>query len=154
LPRSSCHEQALRLLALRPHFRRQLEQKLLARSHPSEAIEATLVKLEEQGLLDDRQAAAGFVEAKLRRGPMGRRRMRMELSRRGAPDEVVEEVLDERFAGSELEAVREAAARWPARGRKDAAALARHLDRKGFTSGDILQVVREFRDQHDREGEA
>ena len=78
----------------------------------------------------------------------------MELSRRGAPEEVVEEVLDEAFSGSELEAVREAAARWSMRGKKDPAALARHLDRKGFRSGDILRAVNEFREDLDRDGEA
>ncbi len=153
MPRTSCHEQALRLLALRPHFRRQLEEKLLARSHSPEAVEETLADLEEQGLLDDRQAAIGFVEAKLRRGPLGRRRMRMELSRRGAPEEVVEEVLDEAFSGGEIEAVREAASRWSIHGKRDPAALARHLDRKGFRSGDILLAVKEFRDDLERHGE-
>ena len=83
----SCMEKAVDLLSRRPHFRRQLEQKLSSRGFSSDEVETTLARLEELGYLDDVACARGFVTQRLRRGPLGRRRLRAELSRRGADAE-------------------------------------------------------------------
>ena len=141
----SCYQKALELLALRPHFVEQLRQKLSDRHYDAEEIEASIARLLESGLLEDYETARGFVESRLRRGPIGGRRMAMELSRRGATEAVVEVMLEESFSGSELEAVREVAQRWAAHGKRNWQALARHLDRKGFASGSIWTVVEEIR---------
>lgn len=140
----SCYDKAVALLARRPHFRRQLQEKLVARGFPQEEIERTLERLAREGYLDDRRAARDFVAARLERGGVGRRRLWVELQRRGAPPELVEEVLDELVPEDDLEAARVAAERWRRRGGEDPAALARHLHRQGFSRRAIFLMVQEL----------
>ncbi len=45
---------ALKLLGLRSHSRKELEQKLLKKGYSSESIEQAVEKLSSQGVLDDR----------------------------------------------------------------------------------------------------
>jgi regulatory protein len=90
----SCYDKAAQLLATRPHFRRELETKLQQRGYPADEIAATLERLTEQRYLDDRAAARSFVESRSGRGE-GRARLRAELLRRGAAEEVAEEALAE-----------------------------------------------------------
>jgi len=149
----ACYDKAVELLARRSHFERQLEEKLLARKFSSREVEVCLQRLVGEQLLDDHRTAREFVETRLRRGPIGRRRMRFELAKRGAPEGVVEEALAS-LPESDLEPTRRVAAAWLRRGRTDWTALARHLDRKGFSTSSILTVVEESRrEQTGEEGD-
>jgi len=70
----SCYDKAVELLALRPHFRRQLEQKLRQRGYAEDAIAETLARLEAQRYLDDRRLARDFAAQRTERGGEGARR--------------------------------------------------------------------------------
>lgn len=140
-----CYDKAVELLARRPHFERQLGEKLAVRGFSRQAIDACLERLRHDGLLDDRRTAREYIEIRLRRGSIGRRRMRLELVKRGAEEEVVDEALEVSFSDDDLASTREVAVAWMRRGKRDWAALARHLDRKGFSTGSILRVVDEAR---------
>jgi len=136
----SCYDKSVQLLAARPHFRQELAAKLQQRGFPGEEIATALDRLTEQGYLDDRAAARSFVESRSGRGE-GRARLRAELSRRGAPDEIAEEALAELTPEDDLPAARAAAERWERQGGRDPRALARHLDRKGFSRRAIVAVL-------------
>ena len=82
-------EKALELLAVREHFRAELEEKLVRRGFGQPEIEAALERCERLGYLDDRRAAERFVEVHAVRKGWGRRRLEQELRRRGAPAEVI-----------------------------------------------------------------
>ena len=142
--RPACYDKALELLARRAHFRSELRSKLATRGYPDDEIEPTLDRLAQDGYLDDRATAAEFVESRLARGPEGRRRLAAELGRRGAPEDAIEAVLAEQAAGDDLPAARQAAERFLRSGRRDPAALARHLDRKGFSRRSILTLLDEL----------
>ena len=150
---SDCLSRALRLLSGRSHFRRQLAEKLRARGFEDGEIEETLDRLAELDYLDDARTASEYIETRRRRGPIGRRRMRAELERRGADPDAVEGALDEAFAaGDDLAGAREAAERWARRrrggageGGVDTDALGRHLDRLGFRTSSVLDVIAEMR---------
>jgi regulatory protein len=135
-----CYDKAVQLLAARPHFRRELEAKLQQRGYSAEEIADALARLTDQGYVDDRAAARGFVESRRGRGE-GRLRLRAELLRRGAPEEDAEEALAELTPEDDLSAAREAAERWEGQGGRDPRALARHLDRKGFSRRAIVAVL-------------
>ncbi|HVT57640.1 MAG TPA: regulatory protein RecX [Thermoanaerobaculia bacterium] len=154
-PPPSCYDKAVELLARRPHFRAQLAAKLERRGYSAEEIAETLARLAGQGYLDDAATAAGVVAA--RRGGEGRSRLRFELERRGAPKEAVEEALGA-LSEDDLEQTRAAARSWlsrrPARRppalrtatdavRRELAALARHLARKGFSQRAIFAVLKQ-----------
>jgi regulatory protein len=134
-----CYDRACELLALRPHFRRELEAKLQRRGYPPPEVEEALGRLARQGWLDDAAAARGLVASRLARGALGRARLRAELERRGAAPAAVTAALGE-LPEDDLAAAREAAERW--RGRTPEA-LARHLARKGFSRRAIFAVLKE-----------
>lgn len=144
---TSPYDKAVQLLAARPHFRRELAQKLAARGLPAGEVEAALDRLTSEGYLDDRAAAESLIRSRLSRGAEGRLRLAAELARRGAPSEIAEAALDSLVPDDDLPAAREAARRWGrgSRGVKggDPAALARHLARKGFSRRAIVTLLRE-----------
>jgi len=143
--RLSAYDQAVKLLARRTHFRRELQQKLVQRHYPSDEIEEALDRLEGRRYLDDEDASRRFVEGRLGRGTYGRARLAAELAARGVDSAVADGVLDELLPEDELPAAREEAARWAGRsGKGDPAALARRLERRGFAPSTIAAVLREM----------
>ena len=141
---SSCFDKACELLSRRSHFRAELERKLRQRSYQEEVIAEALERLHGLGYLDDAACARSLAAGPLSRRGYGPLRMRAELERRGAPAEAAAVAVAEAFADGEEAVARQVAERWLARGRADRAALARHLDRKGFTSGTVLRLAREL----------
>ncbi len=137
-----CYQKAAQLLASRPHFRAELAVKLAQRGFPSADAAAALNRLEAQGYLDDIQTAADFVAHRRERGGEGRLRLRAELVRRGARPEAIDAALAGLTEEDDLEAARAAYA-VAARSKKDPAAIARHLARKGFSRRAILAVLHE-----------
>jgi regulatory protein len=151
MPPTSCYDKAVQLLAARPHFREELAAKLEQRGYPAGDIAAALDRLTEQGYVDDRAAARGFVESRRGRGE-GRARLRAELLRRGASEEAADAALAELTPADDLPAAQAAAARWESRGGRDARALARHLERKGFSRRAIVAVLSSRADALDIDG--
>jgi len=139
---STAYQKAVQLLASRPHFRRELQAKLAQRGFAAEEIEQTLDLLGERGYLNDRQTALSFVEQRLARGGEGRLRLKAELEKRGAPSEAIAEALAALVPEDDLEPAREAAERWQRlHPRGEAADLARHLARKGFSQRAIFALL-------------
>lgn len=141
--RPSAFDKAVELLARRTHFRAQIADKLGSRGYPRDEVEAAVGRLEDLGYLDDRSAARDFVQGKLARGPLGRRRLMADLSRRGVDSEVIREVLDDLLPDDENPAAREAAESWLAKKGPDPRpdALARHLARRGFSRGAVWSTL-------------
>lgn len=92
---------ALRFLAPRPRSRAEVRRRLLTprpsrnrereRSIPdADAVERVLDRLQEQGLLDDQQFAAFWVDNRDRFSPRGARAIAQELRQRGVSRETVE----------------------------------------------------------------
>lgn len=137
-------DRALRLLAARPHFRAELRRKLLEKRHDEAEVDAALDRLSELGHLDDEALAAAEGERlRLRKG-LGAAAVRAELVRKGAPRAAIAAATALADAESELAGALAAGRRWLAGGRRDAAALARHLDRKGHARHVIFRVLNEL----------
>ncbi len=135
----TCYDRAVRLLAVRPHFRAELSAKLAQRGYPEDEIGAALDRLAAEGYLDDVRTARDFVAHRLEQRAEGRLRLKAELIRRGASEEAVAAALAE-MPEDDLEAAGEAAATWARSHKPDPAALARHLARKGFSRRAIFAV--------------
>ena len=140
----AAYRKALELLARRPHFEREIAQKLQVRGFDEAECQRAVSALRAASYLDDLQCARDFIRAKLRRAPLGRRRLRAELLRRGAGAAAVESALAETEFDAEIDRVRQAVERWRQRGGRNRESLLRHLDRRGFSKGDILKVVDDF----------
>ncbi|HUP21413.1 MAG TPA: RecX family transcriptional regulator [Thermoanaerobaculia bacterium] len=141
----SCYDRALRLLARRFHFERELQLKLAQRGYPAGEVAETSARLRQEGYLDDRRAAEEWLRVRRRRGD-GPRRLAAGLARLGLEREAIAEHLDAGGEDGENARARAVAERWLSRqagrpGAVDPAALARHLDRRGFGRRDILSVL-------------
>lgn len=143
---SSSYDKAVQLLSRRSHFRRELERKLSGRGYPQDEVEETLERLERLRFLDDRETARELVTSRLARGPLGRRRLAAELARKGADRDLADQVLDEMLPEDDRPSAREAARRWldRKRGTPDPRALARHLERKGFSRRAIFTALEDL----------
>lgn len=143
-PKVPCEQKALELVARRPHFRAELARKLAQRGYAPEAIDAALARLHELGYLDDAGLATSEAARLRERKGLGRAGVARELGRRGAGAGSVDAALDPEPADRELATARSAAARWSRSGRGGAAALGRHLQRKGFAGSVIFRVLNEL----------
>lgn len=147
---STAYAKAVQLLAARPHFRRELQVKLAARGFDEDEVQAALDRLAAQGHLDDAKTAADFVAYRQESKGEGRHRLRAELQRRGADSDAIDQALSS-LPDDDLEPARVAAGEWSRRrslapGRfseRDRAALARHLERQGFSRRAIFAVLNE-----------
>ncbi|HEX2163234.1 MAG TPA: regulatory protein RecX [Thermoanaerobaculia bacterium] len=142
-PTTSAYHKAVELLARRDHFRAEIRAKLVARRYPEGEIEAALDRLESEGYLDDRRTARQLADSRLNGEPLGRKRLAADLVRRGVAAEVVAQVVEELLPSDDRDAARAAARLWLDRrgGAGHPAALARYLDRRGFTPPAIWAVL-------------
>ena len=127
------------LLARRDHFRAELARKLTQRGFPDEVVGVAIDRLAELGYLDDAAAARRWAAVAVERKGFGPRRLLAELTRRGVAEEDARGAAAGAFPEGEPAAARRAAAR--CRRPDDRAAVARHLERKGFSSGVIIEIL-------------
>ena len=132
------------MLERRPHFRAELARKLARAGCEAGEIEEALARLTRLGYLDDLPAARSFAAQLAERKGYGVKRIRAELARRGADEEAIAGALAALPADGDLGRAREAAGRWRRRGGGAPAALARHLDRRGFDRRVIFAVLKEL----------
>ncbi len=142
--RPSAFDKAGELLARRPYFRAELAARLARADYDGEEIAAAMEKLVRLGYLDD-EALATAEAARLRdRKGLGRARIAADLSRRGAPRPLAAEAATE-SPDDELTRARDEASRWSAKTRHpQPAALARYLERKGFSARSIVAVLEDL----------
>jgi regulatory protein len=140
----------LAALARRGRSRRELERWLLQRTHTREDVRLAIERLSALGLLDDERYARSVARSKMAAGKLSRRRIAMELARRGIEREVADRVMREAVEAEgfdECGALEAAAAR---RSRALASlepAVARRrlmgfLLRRGFDGDAVRDVVR------------
>ena len=143
-PQPSAYERAVGFLTRRAHFSAELERKLRQRGYPDEEIAAALARLRSEGYLDDAALAREFVAAKATRSGIGKARARADLARRGLGAEVARDAAEAALPQDDLQDAREAARRWGRTHRPDAAALGRHLQRKGFSTRAIVRILQDL----------
>jgi regulatory protein len=148
----STREGALRLLSFRPRTRRQLQERLGARGHPTEVVERVLNDLASSGLVDDVAFARAFVRERLRTRPRGRSVLLAELRARGVSPEAASAALDDVLSeepANELDLARRAAAKFRRRAAEPVPAADRRLygflARRGFSSEAIMRIIAEER---------
>jgi regulatory protein len=86
---------ALKLLGLRNHSRRELEQKLLKKGYGAECIAEVVEKLASRGVLDDRAFGIELIRSRSNRKPAGKLKIGAELRKKGLSEAIVGELLKE-----------------------------------------------------------
>lgn len=138
---------AMHLLEQGDRTRKGLEDKLLKSGYPPSAVEEALAYVESYHYIDDKRYALSYILSQKEK--KGKARIQMELRRKG----VSQEDIDQAFAETEeetdpRETIRELI-RKKKRGEgpieeKEKNRLYGFLMRRGFSSSDILSVLREF----------
>ena len=138
---------ALNLLGYRARSEAELRERLRGYGYAEETIEVVVLRLRELGYLDDAEfARLKAHQHALRYGP---RRVSVELRKSGVGEDLVQEVVQEEFAGRhEAEEARAAAARrYNGRGSDaEARRVYGFLVRRGYSVEVCAQVAREYRE--------
>ena len=87
------HERALRLLAVRPRSRRELEVRLLRAGFEPGAVDQELTRLEDVGLVDDEAFARQLAEHHVTARRSGLRAVVGALAAKGVSRQVIEEAV-------------------------------------------------------------
>lgn len=87
------HERALRLLAVRPRSRRELEIRLLRAGFERDEVQDELIRLEAVGLIDDEAFARELAEHHVSARRSGRRAVVGALAAKGVSRSVIEEAV-------------------------------------------------------------
>jgi regulatory protein len=128
--------------------RSELATTLAKKRVPDEVAERLLDRFEEVGLVDDEAFARSWVQSRQAGKGLARRALAQELRRKGVPDDVAREALDEVDPDDEVEAARLLVRRkLRTAARLDHATAMRRLSgmlaRKGYPPGVAFRVVRE-----------
>lgn len=89
------YQKALYFLNYRPRSMAEVRQNLNKHDVPEALIEATLERLQRNGLVNDEAFAHAWVENRTEFRPRSKSALRMELRRKGLDDELIQSVLDE-----------------------------------------------------------
>ena len=123
----------------------QLRRKLEESEYPKEAVESAIAYVTSYGYLDDRRYAEHYIEWK--KQGKGKARLKMELVQKGISREIIEEVLESTDFGETREMIRQIILKKRKTdipmNEKEKKRLYGFLMRKGFSSSDILAVMRE-----------
>ena len=123
----------------------QLRRKLEESEYPKEAVESAIAYVTSYGYLDDRRYAEHYIEWK--KQGKGKARLKMELVQKGISREIIEEVLESTDFGETREMIRQIILKKRKTdipmNEKEKQRNYGFLMRKGFSSSDILAVMRE-----------
>jgi regulatory protein len=89
------YNSAVRLLGYRPRSEAEVRQRLRQRGFDGDSIEKTVLKLKNQGLLDDTAFARFWKENRDAFRPRSRRLTRIELQKKGLENSIIENILSE-----------------------------------------------------------
>ena len=133
-------DQAMRLLAGRPHSEKELAAKLAARGRSGENIDATITRLAALGYINDAEYIVRWAGARLERTNLGPAKLKVELAKKGFSQMLIEKTVSELYSGpgaeyhtAALAAAKKLSTLKP--GTEPEAARAKiygHLVRKGF----------------------
>ncbi|RMF65794.1 MAG: hypothetical protein D6743_07450 [Calditrichaeota bacterium] len=147
--RRQIKERAYRYLSYRAHSEKELQQKLERSGFGQEPIAEVLAELKANRLLNDDEFARSFARSKLAKKPMGERRLRQELWKKGVDKEIIDATVSEIYADADqLELARTLVARTAPRYKhlepqRRARRVRDLLLRQGF-SWEIVRQVLEF----------
>jgi regulatory protein len=145
----STYDRALDLLALRPRSTSELRQKLIRKGEPADAVDEAIERLLGQKLLDDEQFARQFARSKVLGAGASRRRIAMELTRKGVDrstaDAAIEDLAESEGIDMSAAIHKVAAKKWRSLSRLDGETATRRLyaflARRGFNPDEIRAAM-------------
>ena len=155
--RDKAYNRALNYLSYRPRSQAEMERYLLGKGWDEVVVCDVIDRLQQIGLVDDREFAHFWVDNRQRFRPRGRMALRYEMKTRGLGEEIIAEVLedvDEEQSAYELASSR-ARKETGLAPREFRRKLGQYLARRGFSFSVIEAVLRkieqEMEQPHDEE---
>lgn len=141
--RERAYQQAMLFLSYRARSESEIRRNLLKHEIPEAVIEATIERLRQDGLANDREFASAWVENRNTFRPRSRRMMTLELKQKGLDEEAIQSAMegvdDE---ASAYEAAQKRAARFKGLEWNDfRKKLSEFLARRGYSYSVIAPVV-------------
>lgn len=140
---------ALRLLAQRDYTVSGLRQKLRAKRFQEVDLEQAVARLEQEGWVSDQRFAERFAESALASGRYFGTRLRLEMLRRGVPEELVDEQIGRlgQEQDEEQQACLQMKRRFPdfsfaAADDREKRRVAGFLQRRGFSFSAVMRSMR------------
>ncbi|SEN35160.1 RecX family transcriptional regulator [Paenibacillus sp. OV219] len=137
---------ALAYLGARQRTEKEILRYLARKEIDAEAAAKAIVRLTQEGLVNDNQYANMYASEKMRTQLKGRRLLQQELQQRGISKDMAKQASQELSAESELEvAVRAAHKKWPyikGEPRERKQKLAAFLLRRGFPMSVVREAVK------------
>jgi regulatory protein len=137
--RSRTFNRAIKLLAIKPRSVAELRERLLqGKNADKEVVETGIARLQEYGYLNDERFAFSYASLKVKRRPLGRRRLERDLKFKKVGKAVAEEALELVYAETPEAQLIDAAIekrirlRGKPKTREEAKKLFDHLLRQGF----------------------
>jgi regulatory protein len=137
--RSRTFNRAIKLLAIKPRSVAELRERLLqGKNADKEVVETVIARLQEYGYLNDERFAFSYASLKVKRRPLGRRRLERDLKFKKVGKAVTEEALELVYAERPEAQLIDAAIekrirlRGKPKTREEAKKLFDHLLRQGF----------------------
>ena len=156
------YDRALNMLAFRARASKELARALVRKGEPQVLVERALVRLTEQGLLDDAAFAQAFTRAKVLGAQHSKRRVQQDLARKGVAREVSDAAIATVFEeeGVDQREVVERAARKKVATLRTLDPIVRRrrlygfLARRGYDGDDIRKAMEAVGEELRGEGEA
>jgi regulatory protein len=146
------YDYAIKALGRRMRTEAELRRLMLQRVEPGprgdEVIRTVLARLKVNGYLDDRSYAETYTRLRKENDKFGQRRVRQSLRQKGVSATLVDQTIDEGYAGTDEEKL---ARQYLERKRigkpaneKETARLMRRLISAGFATGVIYKILRQW----------
>ena len=138
---------AMHLLEQGDRTKKGLRENLLKNGYPSEAVEEAMAYVESFHYIDDKRYALTYIQNQS--GKKGRARIQMELRQKGVPQEYIDQAFQETEEDTDARGVirelilKKRREQGPME-EKERQKLYGFLMRRGFSSSDILSVLREL----------
>ena len=138
---------AMHLLEQGERTKKGLRENLLKNGYPSEAVEEAMAYVESFHYIDDKRYALTYIQNQS--GKKGRARIQMELRQKGVPQEYIDQAFQATEEDTDARGVIRALILKKRRDQgpmeeNERQTLYGFLMRRGFSSSDILSVLREF----------
>ena len=141
MPKPSCRDSAVKILAVKDRTEKELRDKLLEKGYGADEADDAVEAMKGFGYIDDRAYAEKYVSDGVKLRGHGEARIRSELLRRGVSRSIVDETLAQGLAADGAERVAEIMDRRfqgaDLSNPKERSRIVAYFARRGFSYSDI-----------------
>lgn len=95
--KAKAKDRAFHLLSFRARSCREVRDRLKEKGYDPRVVEEVIADLQRLSLLNDDEFARSWIRDRLQTKPMGRRRLRQELQKKGIDPELIEQAIEDGF---------------------------------------------------------